>query len=428
MADDFDGSTASGTAADDDQPVGGSRSEALRDARHADVPDFTEGTEDQGADAGEGEGTSPEQQAEAPSEAAEGTSPEADEEEHEAFLSEVDTSDWDEQDRKDWHQYKGSAREVLKALRETKKLSLGQREELRRREAQAAMTSDRPAPGGPPATEAAPEKGTPSSGVATLPDTPEVSQLRSTMQGLWEANETAKKRVAEVVTAKRTRTSEIEQVKGEIRYIERRAKTPDLPDYEQANVRNELMEKRQELGALLQTDLNADLELSTLTGTREKLADQYDRIDTHLKNLGENFHRQATEKKERDVKLKEIAAGEYDKVTRSLNSVVSRYAVPKEKEPAFRNKLLQLADGHPTFIEDLEGYFDRQARELLDLGRPASGTKPAPSYADEKRKQAVQPAPRGARAVADQVKGDAPMTRREARALAYRESRRIPIA
>ncbi len=423
MPDDFDGSTAG----DDEAPASTGRSEALREAREAEVPDFSEGAEGTKGEteSGEAEGTSPEAEAEAPSETVEEPSSEA-EGEAEAFLSEVDTSDWDEQDRKDWHQYKGSAREVLKALRETKKLSLSQREEIRRRDAQAAMASERPAPGGPPAAEAAPEKETPSSGAPVLPDTPEVQQLRSTLQGLWQANEEAKKRVTELAGAKRTRASEIEQIKGEIRYIERRAKDPNLPEYEQGVVRNELIEKRQELGGLLQADLNADLELTTISGTREKLADQYDQIDSHLRNLGETFRRQATEKKDRDARRNEIAAREYDKVTRSLNSVVSRYGVPKEREGAFRNKLLQLADGHPTFIENLEGYFDAQARELLDLGRPA-GTQPVANYAEQKRKQAIQPAPRGAAAVADQVKGDAPMTRREARALAFRGSRRIPI-
>ena len=425
MAQQFDGDTEYG----DGEPTP-SRSEARRlAAEDVDVAELADG--DEPAETPDSaEGTTPEAEAEAPTDAGQGTTPEAEEpEEREAFLSDVDTSDWTDEEKRTFGQYKGSVKELAKALSETKRHSNEQASELRRlKEAAAAgRTSDEPEPaGGPPAAEVSAQPTDAASSAAdALPDTSEVQEIRGNLKLLWDENQAAKARQAKIVDDGKGRAREIEQTRGEIRYVEKRMKAEGLADIDRDLLQSELLKMRQDLSELLLADTNERIEYNNLSQTRRDLADRFNAGEQGLRSISERFVSQHREKATRDKALQAQVKQERQTIESALTRAIDTLKVPKDRRQKFEAKILALAEAHPTRIENLDEFFLNEGRELLEFGHVTSPGS-APSYAEQKRREAVQPAPRGAKATAEAPK-DERLSMREARKAIFRDSRRIPI-
>ena len=417
---------------DGDKPTPG-RSEALREARSAPVPDFRVGAEAEPGDEpgeapGEPAGPSPEAEPEAPTETAEGTSPEAEEpEEPEAFLSEVDTTEWGDDERRAFVQYKGDPREVIRALLETKRHSNEQAEQLKGLSGRARTTEEPSADGGPPPVSGAVgQPGEPTSGKPlALPETPEVQSLKLELKARYDANQAAKAKAQELEGEKKNRDSELLKVQGKVEYLEEMLSKPDVPEYERDAMTSRLEALRRQMAGLSLDQTRADVELTRLDMLRSRLADEYDLYDNRLQGIVERTQTELQSRKERETRLKTLAEEEYQSIQQALDTTVRDLQIPKDREKRFRERLLRDADSHDGTISNYKTFFQQTARDILDLGRPAGQT--TTSYAEAKRAEARQPAPRGERATAPVPRDERPMSRKEARKRIFEDSRRIPI-
>jgi hypothetical protein len=434
MAREFDGDT---DYQDGDKPAA-SRAQALREARDEKIPveEFFAAEPGEKPDEApdEAEGTTPEAEPEAPPAEAEGTTPEAEREaepeaeEAEAFLSEVDTSDWDDEERKVFAQYKGDPRELVKALSETKRHSNEQAQKLRalqERPAEEPAREEEAEAGGPPperTAEAKPSK--PTSG-DEIPDTEETRALRLELNARYKANEAAKAESNRIDQEQATRAIEITKLEGKIDLLQDDLKVAELPDYERDAKQSRLEGLRRQLAELELKKTQAEVDKTKLYIHRSRLADEFDIYEQQLHGVVNRIRTEAQTRKSREAEIKSRAEQEYTLLQDALTATVTEFKIPKDREGKFRERLLRDADSHDGRIGDYKTFFRQSAREILDLGRPAGQT--TKTYAETKREQARQPAPRGEKATAPVPKDEAPLTRREARKQIFADSRRIPI-
>lgn len=423
MAKEYEGT---GALPDDKETPG--RAAARRAAAEGEVPDFREGADtdlESGEpkatpDSDEGEGSTPEPTLEAPPDEGEGSTPEP-----ETFLSEVDTTDWTDEERSVLGQYKGDPREAVRALIETKRHSNEQATKLKTLEARKLPEEVE----APLATERTVDRGPSPTADEALPDTEEVQSIRGRMKGLADANTAAKDKQEKLEAGAKERYAKILKLQGKLELLQDRAKDPAASDYDRTYYDAEIVKVRQELTQENHEQLNAKIEHGQAYQDRLGWGDEYRALNDRLGEMTERHVYQTRQSKADAKTRKALEAKELVNIETALGQTVKDLGIPTDRAGRFKQRLLELADNYSLTgdIEDIPAFFLSTGKDLIEFGRPVGAKAPA-SYAEEKRRLAVHPAPRGAAAVATAPEPeDRPLRRRDVRRQMIREARRIPI-
>lgn len=411
----------------DDQHL--SSAEAHAAAARANTSDLVGAIEDDAA-AGQGaeqeDGSSPEPASSAATDDGDGSSPTAGDEP----ANSDDGDEWTEDERKLRAQYK-SDRELVRALRETKAHSNEQHRKLKELEAKLAGNGDdrSDAPeDGERAHPAQPRQGSPSADTEdALPNTPEVQSARrfmATAADQYDAQlETIKTKEKDLVELDRN----LLKLAGKIEDVEQALKDPELDDFGKDRLKGRLAELKQS-----ERDSKSDITRTRLERQEAQFEagrlhrDYHDR-KTALTSLARQHRAAAEAQTKENERLQRETATEKANVSAALDRVIAKHKVPEKARERLKTYLLRDAEAHPGRIptNELDAYFDKRAKWHLETVEAFRAPADA-SYAANKRRDAEQPAPRGAGAVA-RPRQDAPVSSKDAHRAAMKGSR-IPIA